>query len=308
MPGKEKAGSKKAKDPNAPKRPLTAFFHFLAAKREAYVKDHPANKLGDVAKGLSEVWRGLSEAQKKPFEDLAAASKKTYEREMAHYTPAPRDPEDEDDDGKPSKKKAKKEKDPDAPKRALSAYMLFSIAEGPRIRSAHTGDPKDDDEQDRRGMEECGQGDEGQVREESGGGQEAVHQGERRVQAKRRQGQGRRWRGGRGGFRGVGPAPRAAAARWTLSDPNVNRNAGRGLLLVLLSTALDPPPGRPPNGAPPVCAAYRCLPPSGTASPLLTQPDSGPQVAHSAVAPHRSPPPVLFPSCPRPVRGRRSLG
>jgi hypothetical protein len=143
MPGKEKAGSKKAKDPNAPKRPLTAFFHFLAAKREAYVKDHPANKLGDVAKGLSEVWRGLSEAQKKPFEDLAAASKKTYEREMAHYTPAPRDPEDEDDDGKPAKKKAKKEKDPDAPKRALSAYMLFSIAEGPRIRSAHTGDPKE---------------------------------------------------------------------------------------------------------------------------------------------------------------------
>eukprot|EP00668_Euglena_longa_P038193 GGOE01049181.1.p1 GENE.GGOE01049181.1~~GGOE01049181.1.p1 ORF type:complete len:247 (+),score=59.07 GGOE01049181.1:46-786(+) len=130
---------KKKKDPNAPKRPLTAFFIFLSEKRETYLKENPTlkSKNTEVVKALSEVWKKVDH---KPFEEKAAADKKRYEAEMKNYTP----PEGFDDDEPETKGKRgkKKEKDPNAPKRALSAYMLFSTSEGPKIRETVKADPK----------------------------------------------------------------------------------------------------------------------------------------------------------------------
>ena len=42
--------AKKIKDPNAPKRPMTAYFLFMAEKRAEVLKNNPDFKIGDVAK------------------------------------------------------------------------------------------------------------------------------------------------------------------------------------------------------------------------------------------------------------------
>jgi len=125
--GGAKADSKKrarpAKDPNAPKRPTTAYFYFSADKREDIVAKNPGIKVTDVAKKIGEQWGALSEHEKKKYNDKAAADKDRYNREIANYTP----PEgaDSDDDGGGKRRKTKKQKDPNAPKRAMTAYFFF---------------------------------------------------------------------------------------------------------------------------------------------------------------------------------------
>ena len=51
---KRKAGQKK--DPNAPKRPLSAFFHFCGEHRAAIKEKNPDFSVGDIAKELGARW------------------------------------------------------------------------------------------------------------------------------------------------------------------------------------------------------------------------------------------------------------
>lgn len=74
-----------AKDPNAPKKPQTAYFAFMADKRETVKRENPEINHKDVLRKLGELWNGLTVAQKGPYEKTAAASKKKYEKEFAVY-------------------------------------------------------------------------------------------------------------------------------------------------------------------------------------------------------------------------------
>jgi len=74
-----------AKDPNAPKKAQTAYFAFLADKRESVKTKNPKLSHKDVLKKLGEMWQKLSAAQKTPYEKKAEASKKKYEKELAAY-------------------------------------------------------------------------------------------------------------------------------------------------------------------------------------------------------------------------------
>ena len=47
---------KKLKDPNAPKRPPSAFFLFCSEYRPKIEGEHPGLSFGDVAKKLGEMW------------------------------------------------------------------------------------------------------------------------------------------------------------------------------------------------------------------------------------------------------------
>ena len=71
------------------------------------------------------------------WDQLAAEDKERYNREMEDYTP-PSDDDDSDSDSDesdaPKKKKKRKKKDPNAPKRAKSAFMFFSMAMRPQIK------------------------------------------------------------------------------------------------------------------------------------------------------------------------------
>uniref|UniRef100_A0A9R8MR31 High mobility group protein B2 n=1 Tax=Equus caballus TaxID=9796 RepID=A0A9R8MR31_HORSE len=65
---------KKFKDPNAPKRPPSAFFLFCSEYRPKIKGEHPGLSIGDVAKKLGEMWN-----------NTAAKLKEKYEKDIAAY-------------------------------------------------------------------------------------------------------------------------------------------------------------------------------------------------------------------------------
>jgi len=83
--GEKKRGKKKEKDPNAPKRSLSAFFWFCNDERAKVKATMPDSGVGDVAKELGRRWNACTEDQKSKYEALAAKDKARYEKEMAAY-------------------------------------------------------------------------------------------------------------------------------------------------------------------------------------------------------------------------------
>lgn len=72
---------KKSKDPNAPKRPQTAFFLFMDDFRKTYKEENPDSKGGkEVAKEGGEKWKSMTDEEKKPYMDKAAELKAEYDK------------------------------------------------------------------------------------------------------------------------------------------------------------------------------------------------------------------------------------
>ncbi|KAK8569676.1 hypothetical protein V6N13_046724 [Hibiscus sabdariffa] len=72
---------KKGKDPNAPKRPPTAFFLFMGDFRKSYKEANPdAKGVTGVAKEGGEKWKSMSDEEKKCYIDKAAELKAEYEK------------------------------------------------------------------------------------------------------------------------------------------------------------------------------------------------------------------------------------
>lgn len=55
---------KKGKDPNAPKRPMSAYMLWLNASREKIKADHPGISITDLSKKAGEIWKGMSKEKK----------------------------------------------------------------------------------------------------------------------------------------------------------------------------------------------------------------------------------------------------
>merc|ERR1719436_323315 len=75
--------SKFKKDENAPSRPLSAYFLFLADHRDELVADGMTHK--EAMSKMGEMWGKLSAAKKKPYEDKAAAAKAKYAKTLEKY-------------------------------------------------------------------------------------------------------------------------------------------------------------------------------------------------------------------------------
>ncbi|XP_034375711.1 high mobility group protein B2 [Arvicanthis niloticus] len=82
-PKGDKKGKKK--DPNAPKRPPSAFFLFCSEHRPKIKSEHPGLSIGDTAKKLGEMWSEQSAKDKQPYEQKAAKLKEKYEKDIAAY-------------------------------------------------------------------------------------------------------------------------------------------------------------------------------------------------------------------------------
>ncbi|KKY26747.1 putative nucleosome binding protein [Phaeomoniella chlamydospora] len=82
---KTKRVEKKKKDPNAPKRGLSAYMFFANEQRENVRDENPGVTFGQVGKILGDRWKALSEKQREPYERKAAEDKKRYEAEKAKY-------------------------------------------------------------------------------------------------------------------------------------------------------------------------------------------------------------------------------
>ncbi|VFQ67088.1 unnamed protein product [Cuscuta campestris] len=95
--------AKKPKDPNAPKRPPTAFFVFMQEFRKTFNEANPDNKKASmVAKEGGEKWNSLTDEEKKPYIDRAAELKAEYEKALEANNAAANE-----DDGDESDKEAK---------------------------------------------------------------------------------------------------------------------------------------------------------------------------------------------------------
>ncbi|KAG8192979.1 hypothetical protein JTE90_028100 [Oedothorax gibbosus] len=82
-PSMRKKRTKKEKDENKPKRPPSAYFLFLADKREQIKKDNPGIVITEITKKAGEMWKEVTD--KSQWEERAGVLKKEYEKAMAEY-------------------------------------------------------------------------------------------------------------------------------------------------------------------------------------------------------------------------------
>ncbi|KAJ5918857.1 Non-histone chromosomal protein 6 [Penicillium verhagenii] len=80
--------TRRKKDPNAPKRGLSAYMFFANDNRDAVREENPGITFGQVGKTLGDKWKALTESERKPYDEKAATDKKRYEEEKAKYQAA----------------------------------------------------------------------------------------------------------------------------------------------------------------------------------------------------------------------------
>ncbi|KAL3801828.1 hypothetical protein HJC23_001224 [Cyclotella cryptica] len=124
------------KDPDAPKKNMSAYLHYQNAMRDTFRAQHPAMTFGQISQHTSQMYRALGPEEKKRWEEHAARDKARYEEAMANYIPPP----GYDKTGvmiaskeAGTRKYSKKEKDPNAPKRARGSFVFFTFEMRPQI-------------------------------------------------------------------------------------------------------------------------------------------------------------------------------
>jgi len=105
-----KRKAKKEKDPNAPKRPLSAFMFFCQDNRPALKQANPNANFSELGKIMGAAWKEVSEADKKPYEAKNETDKKRYDREKANYTGGAA--EGSDDEGSKKKRRNRRKRPP----------------------------------------------------------------------------------------------------------------------------------------------------------------------------------------------------
>lgn len=131
----------KCKDPNAPKRNLSAYLLYQNAMRDQFKADNPGMTFGQLSKYTSHMYRSLTPEEKAEWESRSIQDKARFDDEMCRYVPPPGfDPQGVLIDTQPNHyasaaqiKKAKKPKDPKAPKRARGSYVFFTNHIRPQI-------------------------------------------------------------------------------------------------------------------------------------------------------------------------------
>lgn len=83
--GKGTKGSKKEKNPDAPKGAMTSYIYFSNDMRGKVKLEDPELKLTEVSKKIGEMWKNMTEDAKKPYIERAAKDKARYEKEKADF-------------------------------------------------------------------------------------------------------------------------------------------------------------------------------------------------------------------------------
>jgi len=114
-----------------PRGRMSAYAFFVQTCREEHKKKHPNESVvfAEFSKKCAERWKTMSDKEKQRFHQLAEKDKKRYDGEMVNYKPPK---------GEKGGKKRKRTKDPNAPKRALSAFFWFCNDERPRVKEGMT--------------------------------------------------------------------------------------------------------------------------------------------------------------------------
>lgn len=111
-----------------PRGRMSAYAYFVQTCREEHKKKHPGESVvfAEFSKKCAEKWKLMSVKEKQRFQEMSEKDKIRYDREMDAYVP----PEGQ------TKKRRKQTKDPNAPKRALSAFFMFCNEERTHVKAA----------------------------------------------------------------------------------------------------------------------------------------------------------------------------
>jgi hypothetical protein len=126
----KKRRKRRLKDPNRPKRAMSAFMFFCNANREIVKAQSPNLSFAEVAREIGARWKNLRQSDKAPYQTLADQDRARYEEEKRMYTPDPKYMVMETKNGK-------MKKDPNAPKRAMSGFIFFSNHMRPKMKQRH---------------------------------------------------------------------------------------------------------------------------------------------------------------------------
>mmetsp|Transcript_2189 Transcript_2189/g.3377 ORF Transcript_2189/g.3377 Transcript_2189/m.3377 type:complete len:181 (+) Transcript_2189:64-606(+) len=123
---------KPKKDKNAPKHARTAYMFFMEENRNDFRAANPDASFGTLSRLIADKWKIMTPEEKAPYEAQALQDKQRYKDEMVGYVRPP-----ELDNIK--RKRAKK--DPNAPKGALSSYIIFSNVARNEIKAENPETP-----------------------------------------------------------------------------------------------------------------------------------------------------------------------
>jgi len=115
--------NKKVKDPNAPKRALSAWIIYTNEMRPKFKSDNPEKSTTELTTLMSQEWRNMTNEDKKKYTDLADVDKQRYMKEKEEYESNSDNDSSDSENEKPIK--AKKDKDPNAPKKNQNSWMHF---------------------------------------------------------------------------------------------------------------------------------------------------------------------------------------
>lgn len=73
------------RDPNAPKRNLSAYMIYLNSVRENVVKENPGMSSVEIMKEQSMMWKALNDEERMPFKKKAEAEKAKYSKRLERY-------------------------------------------------------------------------------------------------------------------------------------------------------------------------------------------------------------------------------
>jgi len=145
------AKKKIQRDPRAPKRNMSAYLLYQNAMRNRFKALNPGMTFGQLAKYTSAMYAEMSPAEKESWVARAEADKQRYLHELSSYVPAPGydakgdkivtyDPNVAYPIIKPSGKRSRKiAKDINAPKRNISAYLLYQNAMRNQFKQENPG-------------------------------------------------------------------------------------------------------------------------------------------------------------------------
>ena len=119
--------AKSSKDPNAPKGAKNAYIIFCADNRDQIKAENPEMNAKDIISEVARLWKETDEDVKAKYQEKAAEDKKRYDKEMSKYVPSNFE--------SPKVKKGKSPKDPNAPKGAKNAYIIFCADNRDQIKT-----------------------------------------------------------------------------------------------------------------------------------------------------------------------------
>lgn len=73
------------KDPSAPRRPMSAFLFYSMGKRQQIKKENPEMKNTEVSRVLGEMWRNLTDEERRPFVDKEKSEREKYKVDIAEW-------------------------------------------------------------------------------------------------------------------------------------------------------------------------------------------------------------------------------